>query len=223
MKNLLFLLIVLPSFVFAQSYEEQEMAMSNGLQNGFMVTIEGLKDKDVVSIWEKYSKDVLGEKAKRDRKSDEYRTMDANIDALSETTTNVYAKIADKGDKLVGVKVWFNLGGAYLNSTAHQDKMKFVEDMSNFLVVQGEMEKTRQMIKAEEKTLSNLNGDMKNLKKEKSNFEKDIEKAKEAIKNAEAGIAANIESQANKTVEIDEQKARVEELKSELGKLGDRF
>ncbi len=202
MKKVLFFVFVIV-FAFqlsAQiSMKEATTKMSKGLNNSFTIELPTNDKKMVKDVWTKMMKDYKG-KTKFDKKANEFFTDNAKIDELSENTVDVYAQIVD--NKLT---VWYDLGGAYLSSDMHDNKIKDVEnifgkyhfDLSRAMAVAD--------LKTQEKTLSSFKGELKKLEKENQNLQESIEKAKKAIAEAEAKIRENLNYQENKKVQISEQ------------------
>jgi len=131
MKNLLTLLMLLLAFtVSAQNISEVTRTMSQGNKSGLLLELEGLETKLVEKLWMKFVKEYDG-KTKQDRRSDEYFTDDADIPNISNNSVDMYATFEAVGDGTEAC-VFFDLGGAYLNSAYHGDKYN---EGANFLML----------------------------------------------------------------------------------------
>ena len=127
MKKVLFLVfgIAFTLSVSAQiSFNEDTVKMSKGENNAFIMELPTDDSKMIKADWVKYMKGFKGKKTKLNKKTGEYFSDNANIKYLSDNTIDVFAKV--KGNTLT---VWYNLGGAYLNSEMHTDKINGVEKM----------------------------------------------------------------------------------------------
>ena len=99
--------------------------------------------------------------------------------------------------------VWFDLGGAFLSSTAHADKYPAASEVMVDYYREVEKYKTQEKLENEESKLKSLNGNLKDLTRDKENHEKDIKKAEEKIAELKAKIDQNVKDQAAKQAEID--------------------
>ena len=223
MKNYLLLLTILFFSVsaFAQKNRPNEVrkGMSLGVKEAFTVDIQNLDDKEVEKLLMDYLKEYKGRKnPKRDRKSGEIFTDDAEIPAFSANTIDIYATIEGKGDNPT-VVFWFDLGGAFLSEDAHPDKM---EALSEWLYAFGRQTRARTIeleLEAEEDRLKDLNKDFDKLLKEQEKLEDTIEKAKQMMAEAEDGLKVKTKEQDNSQAIILEQKRLIDKIKDRLKKV----
>jgi len=223
-KNLLFILCGLFTFTMidAQSVQidESMKSMSQGQQNSLTVTLENISQKDAEKAWIDYVKDFKGGKTKKDKKSKEIFTDNTTIKDLSANTVDVYAITNESGENVI-LTVWFDLGGAYLNSTDHVEAYAKSERLLNSFSNKVIKAQIKDNLDNEEKSLKKLNGNLKDLTKDKKNLEDDIEKYKKKIADAEKELAQNASDQTAKKAEITTQEGVVETVKTQLKKIKD--
>ena len=122
------------TWAFAQTavVKEGNNSMSLGSYNSLSVDLPGTETKEVEKAWDKFLDDYKG-KTKKDKKTGEIFTDNAVIKPWGNNTVDIYAKVtpSSSGKGALGNKldVWFDLGGAYLGSSSHQDKYKYAEKM----------------------------------------------------------------------------------------------
>ena len=220
MKNIIksAILVVALSFagtaVNAQSQfttNEVRQFMSKGEQNGIEIILNGTKLEDAKDAVEKWGKKMKG-KVTRDMKNPEIFIDNAMIPTVSANAIDMYVILTpiDNGSKMT---VFSDLGGAFVSSAAYGSQYagleanikKFAKDQA-VIVVEDQQ-------KSEEKVLKTLNGDLKDLVKDKEGYLKDIEKAKALIKQREADIAKNDADQTAKQQQISIQQQIIETVK----------
>lgn len=233
MKNLMLLVIAffVTQTAFAQmqakgvsempTIEETEKTMSKGTNAAFFIMIDGTSKGDLEKEWKDFTKDFKA-KAKQDRKSKEWLADDAKISSLSDNAVDVYADIRYESKDVSSIYVWFDLGGAFVNSETHAEAATEAEKILQKFVVQVYKHQAEDVLKSEEKALSSLEKDLKKLEKDNQDYHKKIEEAKELIAKMEKNIETNVEDQKKKGVEIDTQKEVVKtagEHVKDFGKL----
>ena len=123
------------------------------------------------------------------------------LKALSKNTIDIYAMSKPIKDSIQLI-VWFDLGGAYLQSGMHpeafQEAKKMIQDFG--LSVSKAM--IEDMLDSERKKLETLNSDLKDLAKDKKNYEDEILSLEKKIKEAKQKIEQNTQDQINKEMEI---------------------
>ncbi len=220
MKNIIksAILVVALSFagtaVNAQSQfttNEVRQFMSKGEQNGIEIILNGTKLEDAKDAVEKWGKKMKG-KVTRDKKNPEIFIDNAMIPTVSANAIDMYVILTpiDNGSKMT---VFSDLGGAFVSSAAYGSQYagleanikKFAKDQA-VIVVEDQQ-------KSEEKVLKTLNGDLKDLVKDKEGYLKDIEKAKALIKQREADIAKNDADQTAKQQQISIQQQIIETVR----------
>ena len=205
------LAVVCSTFIFAQNtISESVMNMSKGNNNSFTTDLPTNDKKIMENAWKSLIKDYKG-KVKYDKKSGEYFADDVKVVGMGANTVDIYAKLNNST-----ITVWYDLGGAYLSSADHSDYITAVETMLNQYGKDLSKELADDNLKIQEKMLDNLNDDLKKIEKEHSSLLGDIEKAKQAIAEAERKIEANLKDQEVKKGEIEVQADAVKKAKSHL-------
>ena len=211
----LMILVFLTTSLYAQTSVERK-TMSEGIYEAIVIQIPGLDDKVVSDLWTDFTKDFYGVRTKYNRKTKEYFSDDADIAAIGlGNTFDMYATVEENRDGSE-LSVWIDLGGAYLSAREHSDRHLEAEKMLLRFGLEAAKESIRIDIKAQEKALDGLMGDLKKLENDKSRFERDIERAQEAIARAEEGLEQNAQSQENKNAEIKAQEELIEATKRKL-------
>lgn len=201
---------------FAQ-VKEVAATMSKGKNNAFTIELQDTNKKDIEKAWMKYLKKYDG-KTKKNRKANEIFTDNAEMEELSSNTVDIYSTVVQNGKNCM-LSVWFDLGGAYLNSNMHSDKVTIVDKMLNEFGLSVSSKMIEEDLKNQEKTLRKLEKEQKNLVKEKKTLEDDIAKFEKKIKEAKESIQKNLEMQKEAQVAIEKQKTVVKEVKTQLKKL----
>ena len=208
---LFFLCTLLTTAIFAQvQISEEEKTMSAGINNGFTLELPSDDTKSNMDLWKKLMKKYKG-KTKYNKKTGEIFTDNASIPDMSDNDVDVYAVI--NGNQIT---VWYDLGGAYLNSFDHNDKYpaaqfifeKYYNDVAKLMAEND--------LKLKEKQAKELAKELRKLEKENQKYHDTIEKAKKMIAEAEAKIEQNLSAQETKKTEIENQAILVEEAKNHL-------
>ncbi len=219
MKNILIVLVIavftLP--LMAQDIREMDKTISMGAQPAFVINHPNATVKMAESAWEDHMK--KNGKAKKNRKSKEYETLDAEINIISSTSLNVYF-LAEEGAEMTTSYVFFDNGTEFITSTnnskaadgIYEFLTPFIYDVEK-LVVQEELEN-------EEKSLKSLNKDFEKLEKQNTSYHDEIEKLQEKIREAEVNIEKNLQAQDVKTGEIGAQESVIEAVKKKLNSIG---
>ncbi|MEM6723777.1 MAG: hypothetical protein AAF598_07040 [Bacteroidota bacterium] len=194
---------------------EEKRMMSQGAQNALSIELRSNDMKMIEKEWEKHIKSYKG-KTKKDRKSGEIFTDNAKMRSLSANDVDMYARCVDKGGNVEFV-VWYDLGGAYLNSVDHEGSY----DQAMAVLEQFEVRIHKVMVQRElddqEKMLKGFEKDLAKLLKDKEGYEKDIVNYQEKIAQREMDIEQNIIDQENKAAEIENQKRIVAQVAARLG------
>lgn len=205
--------------------KEQTATMSQGSNNCLIVDLPGAKAEDARSSWEKFSKDFDG-KTKFDKKTGEVFTDNAVIKEINgNNTIDIFASFRQVGPD-VQLSVWFNLGGAYLNSAEHKLQFASAESIMRRFLISFSKAKQEEVVKVEKKKAEELQDQLKDLVKDKGNIEKDngslakdIEEYKKKIAEAEKRIEENKkkleENLNNQRVKQDEVDKQVQKVKAE--------
>lgn len=220
MKNLVIVFISLFSFaqLSAQSVVEAPQTMSKGSNNAFQVLLPTISTKDAGKEWKSFMKDYKG-KPKYDKKTGEWFSDDAKLEEMSENDVDVYATFVEKGDNTM-MTIWYNLGGAYLSTELHADKVPLVDKMVNRFIYTSEV-MTGAMVEMAEKQLNKLQDSLTSMEKKEADYKKEIEAAKAAIAQAEKNIKESQTEQATVKVEIKTKEKEVNEIKEKV-KMADK-
>ena len=204
--------------VFAQTYPEAQKLMSQGPKNSFTIDLKVGDVKTITGLWEDYQKKSKARKPKYDKKSKEYFADNAEIKSISSNTIDIYSTIEPKDGKGAVLTIWFDLGGAFLSSTQHPNRMAGAyEWMAGFenMVTQ---EFAAQILAAEEDALKALEKDLKGLEKEKADQEDKIKDLEKEIEQIRGEVSETTKAMAEKQGQIDAQQKAVEAAKAKLKK-----
>jgi len=219
MKNILLALVIsvftLP--LMAQDIREVEKTISMGAQPAFVINHPNATVKMAEKAWEEHMK--KNGKAKKNRKSKEYETMDADINVISRTGLNVYF-IAEDGADMATSYIFFDNGQEFITSATNQDAADGVYEFLTPFVYGVEKLVVEEELEQEEKSLKALGKDLEKLGKQNASYHSDIEKYKDKIRQAEMNIEKNLQAQDVKGGEIEAQKSLIEEVKKKLNSIG---
>lgn len=204
--------------VQAQIYE-QIKSMSKGANNALVLEIPAADAKLVSDVWKEYMKDFYSTKPKWDRKAKEWFCDDAGITAVGRgNTVDIYATIEEKGNEAL-VNVWFDLGGAYLSSREHPEQYVEADKILMRFALEVAQEKTGRELSGEMDEMKKMQREMARLKSLNERYLKDIERAEEAIKQAQANILENEKLQEEMLQQIAEQEKAIETVQKRLNGL----
>lgn len=208
------------SYSQAQVFSEAVRPMSQGNHNSFLVDFRIGETEDIVDVWQDYQKDFDARKPKKNRKTDEYFADDAEIESISDNTIDIYSRVQSKG-KAGGatVTIWFNLGGAYLSSERHPNRMEATQIWLRGFKNRVLQKYAEEALEAEEDKLDDLEDELKDLAKEKKKAEKEIADLEKALEQAKKKVAATTEAVGTKKEAVDQQRKIVEKNKKEVKKL----
>ncbi len=183
---------------------QSEKQMSLGIHNGFSVDIPQSKEKDVVNSWKKY--------IKRDTKSSvesndgEYRISGTAITNISTQPMNVYATITEV-DKSIRLTAYFTEDDSnFISTAANAEKAtateKLVRDFARTqyrLAVEDELNEETKKLEKLESIKEDLINDNEKAEKNIKEYERKIDRARDAIK-------VNSEEQSKRSPEVANQK-----------------
>lgn len=217
--TLIFLSFLLSTITLSAQIKEQVYAMSEGTKNSLALEIPNVSQKMVNDLWKDYLKDFYKAKPKWNRKTDEWFSDDADIAALGlGNTVDIYGKVEEKKEGVV-VRMWVNLGGAYLNSKDHPERFTEAEKLMMRFGIEVAKEKTKMELEEQQDKLKELEKDLARLKSENERYHKEIERAKEAIQKAEKDIEENLEAQKEQEQVIKSQEAVIKQVEKRLNDL----
>lgn len=212
--------LIMGSFVqtFAQVREESK-EMSMGTRNALVIEIPGVDDKLAAEVWKDYTKDFYNSKTKWDRKKNEWVTADADIVALGMgKKLSLYATIDEEKDNVI-FSLWVDLGNSFVNSQDMPERYEEAEKLVMRYALELAQAKIKLDIREEEKNLEKMEDELKKLVGTQERYEREIEKAKEAIKKAEENIVENKKEQIDQAERIKAQKKAIEEIRKKLNDL----
>ena len=191
----------------AQVFSEVTRPMSQGNHNSFLVDFRIGEAKDITDIWQDYQKDFDARKPKKNRRTDEYFADNAEIESISDNTIDIYSTIAGKG-KVGGatVTVWFNLGGTYLSSERHPERMEATQAWLRGFKNRVLQNYAADALEAEEDKLDDLEDELKDLEKERKDAEKEVAELEEALNAAKAKVKETIEAIGAKKEAVQQQR-----------------
>ena len=219
-KILLFSLFA-SSVGFAQNMETKEVRknMSKGNQPGIEIIIPHISEDNLEDAIKKVTRKFKADKEKIKR-SNEFYLDDALIKEISDNTIDIHQIIEKEGTGL-RYTVFFNLGGAFLDSKLNAKKFAYAEEIVNRIALKASEIRIDDILKEEQDKLEDFEDDQKKLVKDKDNAVEDIQDAKDLIAKREREIQENLKMQETKKVEIDKQRKKVDAIlkqKSLIGK-----
>lgn len=223
MKKLLTLSIfsMLISALFSQGLDISEAArtMQNGTYNSYLFELPDVGKNQAEEDWKKFMSQFKA-KTKFNKKSGLWFSDNAKMPRLSDNTVDVYARIIEDSNpkKQTSVVVWFDLGGAYVNTATHRTEASYSHAILEEYAMQTSKHHAEAITKAEEEKLKDLEKEMKKLLKDNDNYHEQIDEAKALIETMEKNIEKNEEDKKAKASEIEAQKTAVAEAKANEGK-----
>lgn len=214
LKTLLFIIISY-SFSFSQLYEVNG-DLSVGTQSGFGMKYPDAEKKMVEKAFENAIKEFG--KVKKNRKAKEWQCSECEITDISPNNLNVYYKI-EESNNVVTSSLFLDDGTKFLTSE-NSNVFSKLEKLHSHIGNDVKRMIIRKELEEEEKSLKDLEKDMKKLVKKNEGLHKDIENYKEKIRKAEQAIEENIKHQEDKNGEIDAQKQTVESVTQRLNNVG---
>ena len=211
------LILITLLFSFSNSFftqykiavSEKSVKFNDGNFNAFSVTVYELTVKEVEKLWKKQMKDM---KANVSSKKNEMKGDDAKVKSMGENTFDIYS-LASEVEGGVEISIAFDLGGAFLSSSDHPDKAKYMKSTVYDFAVSSTKEGIRGILKKEEKIQADLEKQHADLVKQKEKLEKDIDNWEKAIEKAKNDIKDNLQNQEDKKEQIEKQKKVVQGVK----------
>ncbi|MEO6167109.1 MAG: hypothetical protein ABIO46_00370 [Chitinophagales bacterium] len=190
--------------------QESKEKMSLGVNNCLKVYIPEATKEDVDRDLLKYMKNY---NSKGDSKKSEYFYDNAEIKAFGNNLVDVYAQTEQKAGG-VELKVFFDLGGAFLNSSNDPDKYKAAEEVIGKFARDESVATVGIQIAAAQKQLDVRIKEYDNLVRQDSVLSKKIRDSQAIIKQAETDQKTVRVSQDTKKKEMEIQQQQMEGLKS---------
>jgi len=211
-----FTLLLLSCLLFANLWgqkiqvHEQSEDLGKGKNNALVVSIYGADEGDVEKEWKSLMKDYNAQKISSSKGI--MFADNATIKEMGNNTIDIYARFDVKKDGEIELVVAFDLGGAYLSSSAHADKYKIAEKIMHDFAVKLSAEAITDKQKVQQKALDKLNSQQKDLEKDNKNLNSDIIDYQNKIKKDQDAIEKNKSDQAKKQTEISNQQKVVDDL-----------
>lgn len=202
----------------AQLPMEGKRVMSLGTNNSFAIQVDSLNVKEVEKLWMDFLKSNNIRKPEKDRKTGEIFGDNASLPSLSANTIDVFSTVNERGAG-AEVVVWFDLGGAFLSSYDHADKIPAVQSWQEGFLRNTRIRKVEIELEGQETILKDLNREFSKLQKEQENLGKTILEAEKKIQEAKKDLEVNASAQKTRTMEIENQQKVVEQVKEKLKKI----
>jgi hypothetical protein len=154
-----------------------------------------------------------------DKKSNEWLADDAKLETISENTVDVYTKFSENlSGHVTDVTFWFDLGGAFLSTANHPDKVVFAHQLMNRYGNMVTEVLIEEELKMQDKRLKELDGDLDKLVKVNEDYHKKIDDAQAIIDEMNKSIEINLNEQGVKKKSIEDQRATIDQVKDRLSK-----
>lgn len=203
----------------AQVWEETK-AMTKGVENALIVEIHEADAKMIEKEWTKQLKGYKA-KVKKNRKTGEIFADNASIPNVSGNTLDVYSTVTPSDSKFI-LSVWFDLGGAYLNSSEHSDGYIVASQLMQDFSLKMQTDAISAELKAQEKIYDKEEATMKKLVAENERLRSDIEMYKQKILEAEEALKTNEANQVQQKNVVAMQKEALEQVKQKLENVGNQ-
>ncbi len=216
MKKIIFCSLIFSfiSLAVTAQIKEAEGKMSQGQKPCMVVTFENAEAEVLEESWIDYQKNFKG-KTKKDKKSGEIFSDDSEIKEISDNTVDLYSRV-DQNGKNVELRVWFDLGGAYMSAAAHPDKARSAKTyLANFEKEYGKEVVTMQIDEKEDQ-IKDLEKEIKNIEKENKDMSQEIEKMEEKIKEYQKTIKENEKVKSEKESALKSEQQALKTLESTL-------
>lgn len=206
------------SLTFAQNIAVKDIKteMSKGMQPGVEVFISGANEDQVRDAIKDATRKFKGDD-ERIKKSDERFIDDARIEEISDNDIDIHYLIKEQ-DQGSTLQMHFNMGGVFLSNELDARKYKYMRDLAQKIAVAATQLNYEELIKDEEKMLSDLMRDKKKSRSDIEKAQKDIEKAKKEIADKEQEIKKLESLVKEQTEKITAQEEKVKTLQKEKAK-----
>jgi len=209
MKKLVTLMIAcLSTGLMAQVKVDEKKVDIDGSKNGFYISIPYGDVKQIESALKDELKDWKG---KYSSKSFIF-VDDCSLKDMGENTFDVYAKVEANSSGGGFVSIAIDLGGAYLNSSEHGAQFKAMNARLHSFAVKTAKSLIDEEVKAEKDILKAKEKELADLESEQKKKEKEIEDFKKKIADAEKAIEDIKKKQDEKKGEIKEQEGKVKQV-----------
>jgi hypothetical protein len=203
-------------WAYAQIAEGEEQ-FRKGTYNAFTFTIENIDKGTVEDAWMKFTKDYKS-RGRKEKDQAEIFADNAEIRGMSDNRVDVYA-IVNQVEGNVDMKVWFDLGGAYLNTAEHPGQIIFANNMLSRFMKEMELISNERELAKQKGIKNDMNKEIKKLKDEMNKIEDRIGKLKEKIKEKEVELETIQILRDQKKAKFDEQKQLIGSIKAKIEEL----
>ena len=207
-------------FLNAQTFAEAKRQMSKGTKNSYVLDFQIGEADDIEDLWLDYQRDYDADKPKQARKSDEYFANDAEIGSISANTIDIYSTVEDKG-KAEGavITVWFDLGGAYLSSEQHPERVGAARDWLQQFRQRVLRTYAKEALERERDQLEDMRDELKDLRKERDDAAEEVEELQEELAEARKKVDSTTKKIAEQERVVEQQQAVVERNQSKVDEL----
>ena len=211
-NTILSLALLTMSYGFAQDMTPKEVKkyMSQGSQSGIEISIPEATTDDVEDAIKEVTKKYKGKKRSL-KKTDEYLLDDCTIESISTNTIDLYNFI-EKTSTGCKYTAYFDLGGAYLDSTYNAEKYNYAAMIVKEIAMKAHEINYEDIIKDENKALDKLADKKDKAIKDNERAAKEIQEAKDSITKNEALIEDNKKLIEVTTEDIGAQQKKIGEL-----------
>lgn len=218
MKKLSLLLFTLCGlFITAHAQLDHKVSVTQaqlrvGLVPALSVTMYFTTVNQVEKDWSRLLKKMDG---KTDGKANDGMADNVNYPELSNTPVDMYYSITQQNEH-VKLIVAVDMGTGIMNPGEHPNQYNVMKGLVADFAKQETISGLEQLIKTEEKTLKDLESNLKGLKKDQSKLEDDIKDYQERIEDAKVQIASLINNQGVQQEAIKNQEERIKTLEKKL-------
>lgn len=191
---------------------ESVSTFSTGSHNTLSFVVNNANLKDVSGGWS----DLLKDWKCKPKGKTEWQSEECKAKTMGDRPFYVVSVVEEVPGTGVRVRAAFDLGGAYMSSTAHPDRFSAAKLMLHNLAVEQAKVVVRTEIAAAQKLLADRQAEFAALQKAEQKLESDIADFQKKIEEAKVGIGASRQAQATKLVEVDAQRAVVQSLENKL-------
>lgn len=218
MKHVFLLLIFALSVLTAQAQgwgvvKETERMMSFGARPAFRIEFSNTDQDLVLDQWKTFVKKNFSGKLKKDKRSGEWTALEVKSGLLGNEPFNIYSTVEKQGDSGTALTAWFDLGSSFLNRRSDPGHTDDVAGALRTFYYDVRRAALGAEVKNEEKRTTELESQLKKLQRDNELLRKNIEAYKEKIKKAEADLLQNEKNQETTAVQIEKQRAAVEEAR----------
>ena len=218
-KSFLFALsLVFVSVMFAQKIEVREVSgkFRNGNQNALSTTVYHCDLKTVEKEFESLLKDYKG---KTSTKKGELFGDNLLITSVSNNTIDVYAYFVEGKDGEVEVIAGFDLGGAFISSSMHQEQYIRISQIMKEFALKLTEKAYADYLKEEEKKLNDAVKEHEKMISTKEGLIKDNEDYKKKIEENEKEIEQLSKDIEEKGAAVKEMQTAFDKLKNDASKI----